>query len=365
MKYIADAEIEGYQGHEFTSLQFDKGFNVIFGRSHSGKSSIMRAIKWAFTNRPRGDGCRSDWLKDLESMCVSIIFSDGEWIFREKAKGLNLYRISGIEDDLDAIGVSIPDEVVELTGIYDENIQTQGEQYFLIDETPGKIAKRLNSAVGLEIIQEKASKAKALISGVKAEIKVLTAQLKTKSERLESKEFYGVDEQLKKAEMVRDSIKTKSLMEEKIKTILKIISQIDEYNEIAEKAKEAKLVDEKIKSIRLDVNRFDFLSNRVTTVQVILAEIESWEEEKKVVESISVAAEIAERIRGDIDELDLLNGKLYSIQSLCDIICNQEKEIKSAERNLSLLIKKRDKIESKIERCSKCGAAKQHWKKEA
>ena len=47
--------IENFQSHKKTVLNFDAGVKVIIGRSDSGKSAIIRAIRWLVENKPNGN----------------------------------------------------------------------------------------------------------------------------------------------------------------------------------------------------------------------------------------------------------------------------------------------------------------------
>ena len=41
-------EIVNFQSHANTKLNFDEGVNVIIGPSDSGKTAVIRAMKWIF-----------------------------------------------------------------------------------------------------------------------------------------------------------------------------------------------------------------------------------------------------------------------------------------------------------------------------
>ena len=60
---INTLQIEGFQSHDSTEIELSKGVNVIIGSSDSGKSSIIRACKWAFQNRPQSDSFRNNYLR--------------------------------------------------------------------------------------------------------------------------------------------------------------------------------------------------------------------------------------------------------------------------------------------------------------
>ena len=50
MIYLKRVRLENFQSHKNSIIDFDRGLNVIVGPSDSGKSAIIRAIKWALYN---------------------------------------------------------------------------------------------------------------------------------------------------------------------------------------------------------------------------------------------------------------------------------------------------------------------------
>ncbi|WP_035425703.1 AAA family ATPase, partial [Halalkalibacterium ligniniphilum] len=54
MNTINTVRLENFQSHLDTSIDFSTGLNVIVGQSDSGKTSILRAIRWVLYNQPRG-----------------------------------------------------------------------------------------------------------------------------------------------------------------------------------------------------------------------------------------------------------------------------------------------------------------------
>lgn len=54
MNYIKSIEIENFQSHKYSKLDFSERLNVIVGPSDNGKSAIIRALKWVLFNEPKG-----------------------------------------------------------------------------------------------------------------------------------------------------------------------------------------------------------------------------------------------------------------------------------------------------------------------
>lgn len=54
MKRFERLLIENFQSHEQTEVFFTEGLNVFVGPSDSGKSAILRALRWVLYNEPKG-----------------------------------------------------------------------------------------------------------------------------------------------------------------------------------------------------------------------------------------------------------------------------------------------------------------------
>jgi exonuclease SbcC len=82
-KTIKHVEIKNFQSHEYTLIEFKDGLNTIIGESNSGKTSILRAIRWCFDNDPKG----TDFITTGRDDCsVTVAFSDGTSITRKRTR---------------------------------------------------------------------------------------------------------------------------------------------------------------------------------------------------------------------------------------------------------------------------------------
>lgn len=148
---IKTATITNFQSHRSTKLDFAApGVNVIIGASDVGKSAIFRALIWALFNRPLGEGVRSHW-SDKSPTSVELELLDGHKLIRSKGKSVNEYQL----DDLvmRAIGKDPPEEILHAHRISRGlNIQSQIDQFFLLQSSPGEVATYLNQVAGLSDI---------------------------------------------------------------------------------------------------------------------------------------------------------------------------------------------------------------------
>jgi hypothetical protein len=133
--------LENFQGHKHTELSFVPGINAIIGSSDNGKTSILRAIRWAYNNRPLGDDFVSHWNitekgKLLGESSTTLVFDCGS-LTRIKTPTRNGYTIGDVE--LGAIGTDVPKEVTDLFNMTDLNFQDQDDRPFLISESAGDV----------------------------------------------------------------------------------------------------------------------------------------------------------------------------------------------------------------------------------
>lgn len=138
--------IRHFQNHRNTIIEFHPGVNIITGSSDNGKSAILRAIRWVLDNRPSGFSFRSINAPDSESTSVSCQFSGGT-VVRKRGNKKNIYVVGG--EEFAALRSEVPPEVREITQIEPHQYQSQHEGVFLLSESPGEVAKRLNQLVGL------------------------------------------------------------------------------------------------------------------------------------------------------------------------------------------------------------------------
>lgn len=161
---IKRVKIENFQSHKDTVLEFINGLNVIMGPSDQGKSAILRAIKWVLYNEPRG----MEFIRHGSSTArVSLEFSNGNTVIRERSKSKNRYTVidnEGKESIFEGFGNEIPEEVIKTHGIpkiqldsdisSSLNIGDQLEGPFLLSESGSVRAKAIGRLTGLHIIDK-------------------------------------------------------------------------------------------------------------------------------------------------------------------------------------------------------------------
>lgn len=230
--------IKNFESHKDTNIDLHPGVNVLVGESDEGKSGVIRAFKWNAKNRPKGDGYRNDDLdpkKDKKEVVqVGIIYDKSGLVIRERdgvSGGINHYQIDS-EEPLRALRTDVPDEVQEVTKIKDVNIQGQhpSEQYFLLGDKPGQVAKKFNKVAGLTIMDD-------ALSEVKSRIRICNATIAVRQKELENFEEAEKNTQwIDKAEKFGKKLKKfKSKLEDserKFELLEELVSQVHEINSI-------------------------------------------------------------------------------------------------------------------------------------
>lgn len=159
---IQSIELTNFQRHRHLHLDLSEGTNVLAGTSDSGKSSVVRAVNWALNNRPLGlDSLRWDPklarvnlppLEKDELTRVTITVPEHIITRERNEKGINRYVVDG--EELSALRGEVPAKVLQIMNIEPYCFQGQHDQYFLLQDSAGEVAKKLNSVAGLEDIDK-------------------------------------------------------------------------------------------------------------------------------------------------------------------------------------------------------------------
>lgn len=273
---IKSLEISNFQSHKFSTLDFVPGVNVITGISDSGKSAIFRALLWSIKNRPSG-GDFKNWLaKEKDKVEVAIEF-DNDWVVKTRINK-NVYEIDG--HSFEALRSDVPEPVQNIMKIDDYNIQTQFAPYFMLQDSPGERAKRLNELVGLDIIDQVSKKLNAKITNAKQ----LNGSRLAKIESLEQKikelpNLPVATTRYNKLTSTIDKYKTTLEMSKSLQIYIDKLQEIDDKTKNASiilKAEEAYLnILQKMNRYNIDYDKNEKLKSKITTLESVEEEIKS------------------------------------------------------------------------------------------
>ncbi len=137
MNSIEKLIIENFQSHRKTIIEFAPAgqLTIIVGKSRSGKTTAIRALRWLFYNDPRGvavpskavtQNVNSDEKSGYCRVGASFIrvtgkMGSGHTVIRERTAATNRYKIvtPGKEkpEVFEGFGDGVPPEVQEITGV--------------------------------------------------------------------------------------------------------------------------------------------------------------------------------------------------------------------------------------------------------
>lgn len=125
--------IENFQSHQKTVIEFAPvgGLTVIVGPSDTGKTVIIRALRWLFYNQPQG----MEFVRTGASFArVTLEYESGHKVIRERTVSTNRYKIVYPDREgpevFEGFGNSVPLEVQEITGVRPVRI---GDENFLLN----------------------------------------------------------------------------------------------------------------------------------------------------------------------------------------------------------------------------------------
>lgn len=179
---LKSLQIENFQSHKRTFIEFADGITVIIGDSNAGKTAVLRALDWLRLNRPRG---LSFIRKDQKETTVTLE-TDEHQIGRTKSKKKNEYFLSdgGEISEFKVVGNDVPAEVSQALRLTDLNVHRQFDSHYLLFDSPGEIARTIHAACRLdkgvaavEVLAGKLRKVKAQRGDAESELENVSAQL--------------------------------------------------------------------------------------------------------------------------------------------------------------------------------------------
>jgi len=180
---IEKLSIRNFQSHKKTTLDLHKGVNVIIGNTDSGKSAVIRALRWVTTNSPSGDAFRS-W--DGGDTSVSIRLENEDIIKRTKGTE-NKYVFGGMK--FTGIGTDVPAPIKEAINMNDTNLQVQLDSPFLLSNTSGDVAKFFNRIANLDKIDSGQKNVKSWMRTIVQDIKVNAAVIADNETKIKSTKY--------------------------------------------------------------------------------------------------------------------------------------------------------------------------------
>lgn len=206
---LESIHLKDFQSHVDTTIELDPLFNIICGASGTGKSAIIRALKYlAFNNAGTGEvRC-----PDAKSYVIDLKVNQ-HTVIREKGEGVNSYTVDGnkfIDVNRDvppSVANALNIRQIPLDTTYDLVIQfaDQMDAPFMLSEKDSIKMKFLNTLSGTNAVDLAAKEASQLV-------KENTKVSKDSAERLKilKEQQQHLEEELNKVKTVNKYLKKKT-----------------------------------------------------------------------------------------------------------------------------------------------------------
>tara|TARA_R110000851_G_scaffold46656_2_gene113507 strand:- start:1760 stop:2662 length:903 start_codon:yes stop_codon:yes gene_type:complete len=260
---IKKLRIKNFQNHEKLAIKFSDKVTTIIGKSDAGKSSVLRALRWALSNKPNG----SSFIRTGEKSVAVRIETDGHTITRRKGKS-NTYEIDG--EELHSFGSDVPQKIQDVLKMREINFQGQHDAPFWLSDSAGQVSRNLNQIVDLGIIDSSLSNASKKLRQAKTETEIIRNRIDQADEEKQNLKW---TKQAEKdfAEMKCSVNKIESL-NSKIDELEIILNEVDLYQDGLNRAKEIKSAAQKMMDEAEDITE---LRGRVKDLKISIAELDS------------------------------------------------------------------------------------------
>lgn len=312
---IKELHIKNFQRHDNTRIKFTEGLNIIKGPSDSGKSSIIRALRWCLFNKPNGFGFKKWKSTPKDKTSCRIIFNDGSEILRERNDTVNQYIINKTVKR-DKIKSDLPVEVSQVSNLSGHNLAYQHDGYFLLNSSPGEVARQFNAIAGLDIIDKSLKNSNSAIDDSKKKIKIYTESIAELESKLKEAEYLDeiepllvkIETNIKEAEQIDHDkyfrlIPAKEEIQyykQKIEALTIIIKQEKSLNKLMDNILNLKEIETQIANLNFAFVEITTLNE---TINQLMSEHIIYEEDlSKLTERVNRFLELYKQ-HGDLEEL--------------------------------------------------------------
>lgn len=346
--------IKNFETHLNTKIDLHSGVNTIIGDSDEGKSGIVRAIRWNAANRPQGDDYRNDKLDPkkkedkLKKTEVGIAYKDSGLVIRARdgvPSGINHYTINN-EEPLRALRTDVPNEVQEVTRMKTVNIQGQhpSEQYFLLVDKPGQVAKQFNKVAGLTIMDK-------AISDINSQVRSCNHRISTAKEEIENKEkevreldwVPKAEKFFKKLKNFKDNLLLKKQELDSTKEQINLAESIDKKLQKwqgTKKALKALSELEKEQQTILDQkNKLYDLSETISNIKLLDSELSNTTDTTEALRTLKMLKIKKQRIKDKKTKIKTIRQLIKQFKELEGALTIAEKEYKSYQEKFQIMKK--------------------------
>lgn len=325
---IKKLTLRNFQRHSHLSLDLDPHITTIIGPTDTGKSAILRSLKWLALNKPRGKSFLK-WFEDKVSVTVEL--EKDCKVVRTQGTS-NTYKLDGKK--YSAMGSDVPAEVQEVLRLSSVNFQGQHDRHYWFSETPGEVARHLNELTDLSIIDTTMAKLKSMVKKAKAQEEVLVERVA------------GLEAEVGKLEVVRELDRELRLVE--IMEHIAVVAQdrtrhlselVEKGGEISDRAKNLRQMMLDSREVLSKAEVCSAASARATGLQRLLeGATETQQEARTDIPDISAVEEVATRLSLVRSKITVLADLVQKAAAQRTIIVDCHKRAVEAEHDFKVAL---------------------------
>lgn len=326
---LQNIKIRNFQAHKHLEIELDPHITSIIGPSDSGKSAIIRALRWLIFNRPLGDA----FIKTGSKQAAVILKTENHTIKRKIGQE-NLYILDG--EKYKAFKAGVPEEIQNILKLDEINFQNQHDSPFWFNESAGEVSRQLNQIVDLEIMDKTLTNLAGELRKARAEESVIQKRIEETSEqRQKLKHIRQMDDDLKKVESYYKEHSEITVLTD---SLASIISEVRLYTESQKKHAMTAEIGEKAVSAgniwRGCIKDVRNLKDTIAQVRDLKPEVE------KEIPDISALKYMYELIEEHIKSISELKKYIERIKNAKDSLDNISRQSKKAEKEFKETIGK-------------------------
>lgn len=350
--------IKNFETHLDTVVDLHPGVNTFVGESDEGKSGLVRALTLNAKNRPRGDEYRNDQLdpkKDKKkAVQVSVSYKKSGTVLRERDNAsVNHYVIDG-KEPLRALRSDVPDEVKDVTRMRDVNIQSQhpSEQYFLLADNPGTVAKQFNKVAGLTIMDDAIKSINSQVRSCNAEIAVSKKAIEKIETELKETEWVSKAEKFsKKLENYQVNVRKTAGKYFEINDTVKVIDEVSEKLQQLDGIEAAKIALKSLEDQKVEISD---TKNRRTSISNLILDVENVDTRLNDITDTDKALNAIESLEKLEADAWVESQKMLEINLIVNEFVTCTNKLDYAEKEYLVNLKKYETMRENTE-CPTCG----------
>lgn len=268
---IKSLDITSFRQHKNLTFNFCPGVNVIAGDSAAGKSAALRALRWTLLNKPQGN---SIFPQDDTLAEVSVRI-DSHQIARKRTSSINQYDCNG--NILKSFKTNVPEDIQKIVNLEDFNFQLQFDKYFLLEDSAGEVAAKLNDVADLSIIDTSIQKVNKIL--VQSNTEAVTQQIEELTQQILDYETYETELDLLTS--LINKVKHIEIRKNKVQDLQSLCSQVKVIEQSMQSFLHNLPLETQVKDLQ---NKFTALTDRKNNLQYLQSQMKSYKAKRAEIE---------------------------------------------------------------------------------